>query len=253
MPMTSRIELRHLRYFAAVAEERSVTRAARRLHMEQPPLSQLVHALEAALGLPLLERLPRRVELTAGGEALFADAQAILAAVPAAAERARRVATGMEGALSLGLASSAATHAIVPSLIARFRERHPEVDLSFVEGNAATLTDAIAAASLDVALVRAPVDRPPEVRFDQLLLEPMLAVVAASDPLARQAARRKPAWIGLRELASRPFILVRRPGAPGMYGDLLAACEAAGITPQVGAEVGNMLTNILLVASAVGV
>ena len=125
--------------------------------------------------------------------------------------------------------------------------------LQFVEGNAASLTEAVAEGRAHVALVRAPVDRPPQVRFDKLLQEPMLAAVARAHLLAKKAAARNPRYVTLRELAASPFILVRRPGAPGMYGDLLAACDAAGITPRIAAEVGNMLTNILLVAAGVGV
>ena len=251
--MARSIELRHLRYFVAVAEEGGFTRAAERLHIQQPPLSQQVQALEAGLGMRLFERLPRGVQLTVAGVAFLEDARAILSAVEGAKARVQRVAAGAEGALAIGLASSAATHPVVPTLLARYRERHPRVHLRFVEGNAASLTEAVVAGQASLALVRAPVDRPPGVRFDRLLQEPMLAAIAKAHPLARQARSRKPAWVELRELASHPFILVRRPGAPGMYGDLLAACAEAGLATQIAAEVGNMLTNILLVASGVGV
>ena len=251
--MKNRIELRHLRYFIAVAEEKGFTRAAERLHMQQPPLSQQVRALEAQLGTRLLERLPRGVELTAAGAAFLDDARAVLESVDAAAARAKRVGSGVEGALAIGLASSAATHEIVPTLIAAYRESHPAVFLRFVEGNAATLTEAVVAREADVALLRAPVDHPPGIRFQRLLQEPMLAAIASAHPLAVQASRRKPPRVTLPELAAYPLILTRRPGAPGMYADLLAACADAGLTPTIAAEVGNMLTNILMVAAGVGV
>jgi len=251
--MKNRIELRHLRYFVAVAEERSFTRAAERLHMQQPPLSQQLQALEAQLGTRLLDRLPRGVELTAAGAAFLDDARAVLESVSVATARARRVGSGIEGTLAIGLASSAATHAIVPSLLAAFRERYPAVHLTFLEGNAATLTEAVTARAANVALLRAPVDHPPEVRFQRLLQEPLLAAVAKSHPLAAKARGRKPPWVSLQELAASPLILTRRPGAPGMYADLLAACDDARITPTIAAEVGNMLTDLLLVAAGVGV
>ena len=251
--MKNRIELRHLRYFVAVAEEKSFTRAAERLHMQQPPLSQQLRALESQLGTRLFDRQPRGVELTAAGAAFLEDERDVLASVTSAEERAKRVGSGIEGTLAIGLASSAATHAIVPSLIAAFRERHPAVHLVFVEGNAATLTEAIVDRSADVALLRAPVDHPPEVRFQRLLEEPMLAAIAHSHPLAQKAANRNPPWISLQELGTSPLILTRRPGAPGMYADLLEACAEAEITPTIAAEVGNMLTNILMVAAGVGV
>ena len=251
--MKNRIELRHLLYFVAVAEEKSFTRAAERLHMQQPPLSQQLRALELQLGTRLFERLPRGVELTAAGAAFLEDARAVIESVGAAAARARRVGSGIEGTLAIGLASSAATHAIVPSVIAAFRQRHPAVHLTFVEGNAATLTEAIKERTADVALLRAPVDHPSEVRFLRLLEEPMLAAIARSHPLAVKANARKPPWVSLQELAESPLILTRRPGAPGMYADLLEACAEAEITPTIAAEVGNMLTNILMVAAGVGV
>ena len=253
MRMARDIDLRHLRYFVAVAEEGGVTRAAARLHMQQPPLSQQLGALEARLGVRLLERLPRGVALTPAGAALLEDARAILAAVDAAGARAKRVAAGVEGSLAVGLASSAATHAIVPTLIAAFRERHPGVHLEFVEGNAASLTEAVLARRAQAALLRSPVERPPGLRFHELLREPMLAALPRAHALAAKAAARRPAWVALRELAAMPFVLVRRPGAPGMYADLLAACERSGVPARIAAEVGNMLTNILLVAAGVGV
>jgi len=251
--MKNRIELRHLRYFVAIAEEKSFTRAAERLHMQQPPLSQQLKALESHLGTVLFERLPRGVELTAAGAAFLDDARAVLESVGAAAARASRVGAGIEGALTIGLASSAATHEVVPSLIATFRDRYPTVFLRFVEGNAATLTEAVVTRGADVALLRAPVDHPPEVRFHRLLQEPMLVAIANSHALATKAKQRKPAWISLQELAAYPLILTRRPGAPGMYADLLAACDEAGLTPMIAAEVGNMLTNVLMVAAGVGI
>ena len=246
------MELRHLRYFIAVAEERNFTRAAERLRMQQPPLSQALQALERELGVRLFERLPRGVELTAAGAAFLQDAQATLAAAAQGAARAKRVASGTEGTLCLGLASSAATHAIVPRVIAAFADRYPGVDLTFIEGNAASLTEAVAARQAQVALLRAPVEHPPEVRFVEILREPMLAAIPASHALARKVAGRKNASVSLRDLCALPLILTRRPGAPGMYADLVAACSEAGVTPTIAAEVGNMLTNLLLVASGVG-
>src|SRR5204862_3726446 len=129
------MELRHLRYFVAIAEERSFTRAAGRLGIQQPPLSQQLQALERELGVLLFERLPRGVELTAAGVAFLEDARATMAGLEMAKGRARRVASGIQGSIVLGLASSAATHRIVPDAIALFRRRHRDVHLSFVEGN----------------------------------------------------------------------------------------------------------------------
>ncbi len=244
------MELRHLRYFVAIAEAGSFTRAAARLGMAQPPLSQQLQALEREIGVRLFERLPRGVELTAAGATFLEDARAALAHVEASSERARRVANGVVGSLSVGLASSAATHDILPRVIADFRARHPGVLLSYLEGNAAALAEAVRERRIDVALVRAPVDRDPSLRYEKLTQEPVLAAIPASHALAKRGAKKA---IALRALAGEGFILVRRPGAPGLYADLVVACRAAGFEPRVAAEVGNMLTNIALVAAGVGV
>jgi DNA-binding transcriptional LysR family regulator len=125
--------------------------------------------------------------------------------------------------------------------------------LSFVEGNAATLSEAVRERRADVALLRAPVDRDPSLRYEKLLQEPLLAAIASAHPLAVDAKRGGKKDIALRALANEGFILVRRPGAPGIYADFVAACGEAGFEPRIAAEVGNMLTNILLVAAGVGV
>ena len=247
------MELRHLRYFVAVAEEASFTRAAARLGIQQPPLSQQLKALEQELGLQLLRRHARGVEPTPAGAVFLEEARATLARLGAAAERSRRVALGIEGALTLGLATSAASHRAAPEAIARFRKDHPAVDLAFLEGNAAELTEAVQERRCDVALIRAPVAVTPELRFETLLREPLLAALARSHPVAAEARKRKATSIALAALRDESFILVRRRGAPGMYADLLVACRAAGFEPRVAAEVGNMFINTTLVAAGVGV
>ena len=245
------MELRHLRYFVAVAEEKSFTRAAQRLHIEQPPLSQQIRALEGELGFRLFERRPRGVETTAAGVVFLEEARALLAGVRRASERAALVAAGFGGSLSVGFTSSAAAHGAAPLAIAAFRREFPNIHLTFEEGNASTLTQAVLHSTLDVALVRAPVTESSDVRYDRLSDEPMLVAFSSTHPLAQGAERQR--GITLRALASESFIMVRRPGAPGMYANLIAACRLAGFTPRIAYEVGSMLTNLLLVASGIGV
>ena len=245
------MELRHLRYFVAIAEEKSVTRAAERLDMQQPPLSQQLRALEEELGFRLFDRRPKGVEITAAGAVFLEEARGLLAGVHRATERAARVAAGFGGSLSVGFTSSASMHRIAPEVIADFRRSYPGIHLSFEEGNASTLTQAVLKSTLDVAFVRAPVAQLPEVCCDKLFDEPMLIALASSHPLTRAASSAT--GIKLRALANEPFILVRRPGAPGMYANLIAACRSAGFTPHIAHEVGSMLTNLLLVAAGIGV
>src|SRR5215471_15990256 len=148
------MELRHLRYFVAIAEEGSVTRAAARLHMQQPPLSQQLRDLERELGFPLFDRSRKGVELTAAGAIFFDEAKGLLAHAQRAKDYAAHAATGLVGALTIGFTSSAAMGRIAPRIIAAYREHYPRVRLSFSDGNAAALTQAILQSALDIALVR---------------------------------------------------------------------------------------------------
>jgi DNA-binding transcriptional LysR family regulator len=245
------VELRHLRYFIAVAEAKSVTRAAARLGMQQPPLSQQVKALEQELGFDLFKRLPKGVELTAGGEVFLQAATEVLARIDVAATQAGRAAQGLDGTLSVGLTSSAAAHAFAPALLRAFREAHPGVHLAMKEGNAADLTDAVLGGKVDAALIRAPVSHSVGLAFQTLIREEMLAVLPKGHRLAQ--GRSKDAAISLKSLEHEPFILVRRPGAPGLYAEFIKACGRAGFTPAVATEVGSMVTNLTLVAAGMGV
>jgi DNA-binding transcriptional LysR family regulator len=247
------MELRHLRYFVAVAEEKSFTRAAARLRMQQPPLSQQIKSLEHEIGVRLFARLPKGVELTAGGAVYLAEARATLAGVERAAQKAVRAADGVEGAISLGFTSSVTSHHLAPDIIRSYRRSYPHVALTFQEGNAADLTDAIARGDLDAAIVRAPVAQPPDLVFHTLFDEEMLVALPLKHELARLRKGARSRGVSLRALANEPFILVRRPGAPGMYANLIAACNRAGFSPRIAAQVGHMLTNIMLVAAGVGV
>ena len=250
------MELRHLRYFVAVAEAGTFTHAAQRLGIQQPPLSQQIKALEQEIGFSLFRRVPKGVELTMGGKVYFNEARSILASVERAGQRASSAAHGKTGKLSLGFTTSTITHRLAPRLISGFRQAYPNIELVFREGSAATLTESVASGSLDVGMIRTPVSRPDGVRFLLQLKEQMLLVLPAVHPLARAAYRKKRAalaTLGLRELKDEPFILTRRHGASGMYADLVAACHRAGFNPNIVAEVENMLSNVALVAAGVGV
>lgn len=246
------MELRHLRYVVAIAEAGTVTRAAERLRMQQPPLSQQLRDVERELGFPLFERSRKGVEPTAAGAVFIDEARKVLEQAVRAKDRATQTAAGVDGMLSIGFTSSAAMGRIAPEIVAAFRSRYPRVQVSFSDGNAEALTRAVLQGPLDVALIRAPVLAVPEVRCDKLLEEPMLVALASSHPLARRTSGQRRA-LRLQALAQEPFILVRRPGAPGMYANIVAACQAAGFVPHIVHEVESMLTNLLLVAAGVGV
>ena len=247
------MELRHLRYFVAVAEERHITRAAARLGMQQPPLSVQIKALEAELGTTLFTRHARGVELTVGGHALLDPARSILASVDRVREHVVRSAEGMDGSVCVGFTTSVAAHRFSSDVIRAYRRAYPRVALDLRESNAAELTDLTARGEMHVALLRLPVAKPPEFVFESLLEEEVLLVLPRDHALLKAKRRRAEPRISLRQLGNEPFILVRRPGAPGMYADLLRACDEAGFTPQIAAEVDHMLTNINLVAAGIGV
>src|SRR5580693_2675711 len=151
------MELRHLRYFVAVAEEGHVTRAAQRLGIQQPPLSQQIRALETELDARLFHRKPRGVELTSAGRAFFDEAKAILARVGDAVAATRQAARGETGRIGLGFTSSASFHPFVPRAIRAFRERHPLVAFALEEGGTAELVEGLRAERIDAAFVRSPI------------------------------------------------------------------------------------------------
>lgn len=242
------MELRHLRYFVAVAEEGHITRAATRLGIQQPPLSQQIRALESELGTPLFTRLPRGVALTEAGAVFVAEARAILDRAAHAASRASLAASGKIGELAIGLTTSAGLHRLVPEIIGRYARLFPDVSLTIHEGNAADLTEMLSAGTVGAAFLRAAVARPAGIVFRQLAEEPMLLALPHTHRLAKGRGA-----VPIEELASERFILVRRVAAPGMYADLIAACQAAGFQPVVAAEVGRMLTNLNMVAAGIGI
>ncbi|MGY2293099.1 LysR family transcriptional regulator [Pseudomonas sp. SDO528_S397] len=243
------MELRHLRYFIMVAEERHFTRAAARLNMQQPPLSQQIRALEHELGFDLFKRHPKGVDLTAGGLVFLDEARDILARVEQGALKAARAAHGIEGTLVIGFTSSAAAHPLIPRIIRAYREHYPGVELSINEGSAREVTEDTVEKRIDLGILRAPVGSDPGLTFHRLLNEEMLLTLPSGHPLLDRAEPD----IGMNDLRDERFILVRRPGAPGMYANLIKACQNAGFEPKIAFEVERMLTNVSLVAAGEGI
>lgn len=244
------MELRHLRYFVAVAEEGHITHAAERLGIQQPPLSQQIRALETELQVQLFRRKPRGVELTQAGEALFAEAQAILRQVEHAVTAARRTARGESGRIGLGFTSSASFHPFVPQAIRDYRETHPLVALTLEESGTGELVEALLAERVDAAFVRSPIGAAAGIAVHSVLDEAMVAALPAGHALAAGPAARK---LALAALAGERFILYRRPLGPGLYDAIIAACQRAGYSPDIGQEAPRMLATLSLVAAGLGV
>ncbi|MFC6338249.1 LysR family transcriptional regulator [Pseudomonas sp. CCM 7891] len=243
------MELRHLRYFIMVAEERHFTRAAARLNMQQPPLSQQIRALEHELGFELFKRHPKGVDLTAGGLVFLDEARIILARVEQGSLKASRVAQGIEGTLVIGFTSSAAAHPLIPRIIRAYREHYPSVELSVKEGSAREITEQALEKHIDIGILRAPVSNHQSLTFHRLLNEEMLLTL----PIGHRLLKGPDPLIRMNTLKDERFILVRRPGAPGMYANLIKACQNAGFEPKIAFEVERMLTNVSLVAAGEGI
>lgn len=245
------MDIRALRYFTAVAGTGHMTRAAEQLGIQQPPLSQQIKALERELGVLLFRRHPRGVALTDAGRLFQAEALRMLQDMEAMKQRMARVAKGQAGTLAVGFTSSAAAHRFMPEALRAFRRAHPDVELQLREDNAAELTEALAAGRLHCGLLRVPVARPEGLVFETLLREPVLVAMPIDHRLALARSKASRA-LPLARLCKEGIILVRRPGAPGLYAELLALCHAKGLRPRVVAEVDRMMTNLNLVAAGVG-
>ena len=244
------MDIRQLRYFAAVAQTGHLTRAAAALGIQQPPLTQQLHRLESEVGLALFERHPKGMRLTEAGQALLVDATRLLADFDAMRQRLRERADGERGTLAVAFTSSSAAHIFTPMALREMRHHHPHVDLQIVEDHAGAVIEAVDAARLHAGLIRQPVAQPPGLVFETLLREPMVLAFAADHALAKLPAGRS---VPIQKLHEEPLILVRRPGAPGLYARFLQICERSGAKPRVVAEVERMMTGLNLVAAGAGI
>jgi DNA-binding transcriptional LysR family regulator len=245
------MELRHICYFIAVAEEGHVTRAAERLGMQQPPLSQQIRALERELDVQLFRRKPRGVELTDAGRALLGDARAIMAQVEHAFASTRRTARGEQGRITIGFTSSAPFHPFVPRVIRSFREAFPLIALTLEESGTTELIQDLREERVDAAFIRTPVAEPVGLRVDTLLEEAMLVALPSQHVLAR-SRRGDDAAVALKRLAGETFIVYRRHSGPGLYDAIIAACHAAGFSPLIGQEAPRIVSTLNLVAAGLG-
>jgi DNA-binding transcriptional LysR family regulator len=242
------MELRHLRYFVAVAEELNFSRAALRLHIAQPPLSVQIRSLEDELGARLLERDKRRVSLTQAGRQFLEQSRAILLAADQARTTARSAASGVVGQLTLGYTASSMFNTVLPQTIRAFRAVHPQVALSFQEMGSLDQLEALHQHRIDLGVLR----KPDEGQASGLLIEPWhsapLVVAMAQDH--RLAARRA---VRVKELQADAFIMYPRDSGIGLYWQVMALCRAAGFRPEVAQQVRESSTIVGLVAAGVGV
>jgi len=232
------IELRHLRYFLAVADTLHFGQAAERLGMSQPPLSQQIRQLEHLLGAQLLVRSHRRVQLTEAGALLQAKARAILQQ------------RGEQGELHIGLTRATPLVPQIPRAIFGYRERFPQVRLQLREMNTLQQIDSLLENRLDVGIIRKRV-LPPELVAHSLFTDPLALVLHRDHPALRG---RDPAStvLPLQQFAHEPFVGFHRSVGAGIHDQMIALCAAAGFTPRIVQEAGEASTLISLAAAGLG-
>jgi DNA-binding transcriptional LysR family regulator len=239
------IELRHLRYFLVVAEELHFSRAADRLDIAQPPLSQMIRRLEHELGVSLFHRTKRRVSLTDAGIIFQEEAKRTLAQAEHAIQSVRRASRGELGRIVVGFIGSA-TYSVLPPIIRRFREQYPDVDLTLQELSTVQQINALREGQLQVGFLR-PFQPEPLLKSTVVLREPLLVALPEQHRLAQQAK------IPMRTLANEPFILFPRSLAPELHDQIISLCQRARFSPRVVQEAMQLPTIVSLVAAGIGV
>ncbi|HTY35237.1 LysR family transcriptional regulator [Mycobacterium sp.] len=229
---------RLLEQFLAVADERNIGRAAERLAMTQPPLTQAIQRLERALGVQLFDRTPRGVELTAAGRSFREDAERLSAAQEAAVRRTRRVAAGLAGVVHVGFAVSLA-YRFAPDLLRASADALPELTLHLVQTRTAQMSDAVRSGQLDMAFTRGPVDSADGLVVGEVGRERTVVVLPKHHRLAEKRT------VALADLRDEPLVLPSQQSLPGVAAQMLSAFRNAGVSPRVTAytdELSAMMT-----------
>lgn len=241
------MELRHLRYFIAVAEELSFTRAAQRLHIAQPPLSVQIRALEEELKVRLLERDKRRVFLTQAGRHFLERARGILHDVEMAKGEAQSAASGEVGSIALGYTASSMLSQALPAAILGFRRLHARVVLTLTEMTSLDQLDAVHGRGLDVAVLRRPnVEIPAGIVVEEWYQSPLVAVVPRGHRLSGKPLR-------IADLRDEPLVMYPRHAGIGLYWKVQDLCAKAGFRPRMVQETREAATIVGLVAAGVGI
>jgi DNA-binding transcriptional LysR family regulator len=258
-------DLRQLRYFIAVAEEKHFGRAAARLSMTQPPLSQAIRALEETLGVELFARTKRSVELTPVGADLLPEVRRLLAGAEALRPLAQSLARGESGGLSLSFVSTA-DYGLLPPLLRDFGVRHPRVRLQLAEATSDVQLEELIAGHIDAGLVIGPL--PPryaaQLSWLPIAREPLVIAMSAQmatrieagegkEGVGHAAAEWRDTPISLRDAADAPLVIFPRRLAPGFYDIIMDCYGVAGLTPRIGQEAIQMQTIVSLVSAGIGV
>ena len=239
------MELRHLHYFIAVAEELHFSRAAERLRISQPPLSQQIRSLEDELGVKLFERTKRHVELTEAGKAFLEHVYRILTQLEQAVEVTQRVGRGEIGQLAISFVGSA-TYTVLPDILRIFREQFPAVEVRLHELTTAQQIQALYDKRVDIGIVRSAIVEP-GLSVECILQESLVLALPETHPLSIHAS------VSLSALANESFILFPTKMGPVFYEQIINICQRAGFRPKVAQEAVQMQTIISLVAAGLGI
>ncbi|APH54192.1 Transcriptional regulator, LysR family [Granulibacter bethesdensis] len=243
----SGMDLRHFRYFLAVAEELNFRRAAERLNMAQPPLSSQIHDLEREIGVSLFRRVPKGAELTEAGVAFLAEVPAVFEQVERAVGMAQRGGRGEVGRLRVGYTGSTTFNEIVPESLRKFRRAFPDVELALDELNSVVLIDRLLHQRLDAAFIRPGKEPPANVNVLPLPSESMMVAVSSEHRLAGRYA------VELSELEGEPMVLFSRALGSAFYDEIIQSCREAGFEPRIEQVAPQILSIANLVAAEIGV
>lgn len=241
------MELRHLRYFLALADELSFTRAADRVGIAQPPFSQQIQALEQEIGVRLVDRTPRRVVLTEAGAILAERVRFILSRIGEAVVVTQQVGRGISGHVCVGFTESGCFHPAVTRTLLEFRQAYPDLHVTLQENSSTNLVAMIRDGTVDAAFIRPPFEADEVVAYTALLHEKMVVAIPKGHRLASRKATT------LAGLSDEVFVFYHRDVRPGLTDVVIAACERSGFRPRLSQEAPQLTSTLNLVAAGLGV
>lgn len=239
------MELRQLRYFVTVATELHFGHAADRLQITQPALSKQIVALEQELGVMLLQRTKRSVELTPAGQVFLTQSQQLLAQADTAVQLTQRTARGEVGQLTIGFTETAA-HSVLPQLVRDFRQRYPQVEIIMCDLSTEAQVAALNQEMIDIAFLHPPIDARGLCVHD-IFEEQFMIVLPLGHPLAKQES------VTVEDLAEESFLIHPRHEGPILYEGFLQICRAAGFQPKIAQELLSLQTRVCLVSAGIGI
>ena len=240
------IDIHKLNAFVAVVEESNISHAAVRLNMQQPPLTRIIKSLEDELGTQLLKRLPRGVEVTEAGKALYQEALAILAHAQAIPKRVQNISQGLEGQINFGFTNSVGLHSFLPALLRNFREKFSNVSIHLEEDGSNALIDSIINEKLDIVFLRKPAPIGLGLTSLHVLDEPLIVALPSNHPLVKEKS------IHLLDLEPYDFVLYRRLAGQDLFDNILASCYQAGFSPNIVQEAPRLTSSLNLIAAGIG-